>query len=64
MRIVDWLDNGECEEKRDEEELDGELEEGKVLQPLSAQSHTFVCRTYHVGIQASRSQHLLICDLP
>lgn len=40
--------DGEGEEKCDEEELDGHLEEGEV----------------NVGIKACRSQHLLVCDPP
>jgi len=46
--IVDGLDDSECEEEGDEEELHSHLEEGQV----------------YVGIQARRSQHLLVGDSP
>jgi hypothetical protein len=46
--VVHRLDDGEGEEERYEEELDGHFEECEV----------------HIGVQAGRGQHLLIGNLP
>jgi len=61
MRRIVWVgvvygfDDGKREEKKDEEELDGHLEECEELLPKSGQLSTNITagvliRTYHIGI--------------